>query len=53
MDRVELPAEIYVYAFCLLRVISESPADEDEQWSDDFVSIAPGTRRVLFPPGLF
>lgn len=53
MDRAELPAEIYVYAFCLPHVISESPADEEEQWSDDFVSIAPEMRRVLFPPELF
>lgn len=39
VDRAELPADIYVCAFCFLHAVPENPADEEEQWSDDFVSI--------------
>lgn len=33
------PAEAHACAFCFSPAVAESPADEEEQWSDDFVSI--------------
>lgn len=45
------PAAIYACVFCFPYVISGSPADEEEQWSDDFVSICSWDGRVLLPPG--
>lgn len=39
VDRVELAGKNLYCSFCFQHAISESPADEEEQWSDDFVSI--------------
>lgn len=46
------PAAIYACAFCFPHAISENPADEEEQWSDEFVSICSWDQEVLFPLGV-
>uniref|UniRef100_A0A8B9YVK9 B cell linker n=1 Tax=Bos mutus grunniens TaxID=30521 RepID=A0A8B9YVK9_BOSMU len=38
VDRVELAGKNLYCSFCFQHAISESPADEEEQWSDDFDS---------------
>lgn len=46
VDRVE--QILFILSF--QHAVSERPADEEEQWSDDFVSICSLMRRVPFSP---
>lgn len=41
------PAEIHVCAFYFPHAIAENPVDEEEQWSDDFVSICSWEETVV------
>ena len=50
VDRVELAGKNLYCSFCFQHAISESPADEEEQWSDDFVSICSWDEKGTISP---